>query len=44
MVTSPSALSGHGPLGDLRSNGFDVFDKGDRVIFKGGVHARLNQQ
>ena len=42
-VTSPSALSSQTSVGDLQSKGFDVFDKGDRVVFKGGVHARLNQ-
>ena len=43
-VTSPTALSSRTSAGDLQSKGFDVFDKGDRVVFKGGVHARLNQQ
>jgi lipopolysaccharide export system protein LptC len=43
MVTGPSALAGETPVGDVQSNGFDVFDKGGRVVFKGGVHARLNQ-
>lgn len=42
-VTSPSALQGETPVGDVQSRSFDVFDKGDRVVFKGGVHARLNQ-
>jgi lipopolysaccharide export system protein LptC len=42
-VTSPSALASQTSVGDLQSKGFDVFDKGDRVVFKGGVHARLNQ-
>jgi lipopolysaccharide export system protein LptC len=42
-VTSPSALSSHTSSGDLQSNAFDVFDKGDTMVFKGGVHARLNQ-
>lgn len=42
-VTSPSALSSRTSAGDVQSKGFDVFDKGDRVVFKGGVHARLNQ-
>jgi lipopolysaccharide export system protein LptC len=41
-VTSPAALSSRTPAGELRSNGFDVFDKGDTLVFKGGVHARLN--
>jgi lipopolysaccharide export system protein LptC len=42
-VTSPTALASQTPVGDLKSNSFDVFDKGDRVVFKGGVHARLKQ-
>jgi hypothetical protein len=29
-------------MGDLQSTGFDLFDRGDRAVFKGGVHARLN--
>lgn len=40
-VTGPGALASQTPVGDLKSGSFDVFDKGDRVIFKGGVHARL---
>jgi lipopolysaccharide export system protein LptC len=43
VVTSQTALSSQTQSGDLQSNSFDVFDKGDKVIFKGGVHARLNQ-
>jgi lipopolysaccharide export system protein LptC len=43
MVTSPTALSSQTQAGNLQSNSFDVFNKGDRVVFKGGVHARLNQ-
>lgn len=43
MVTSPAALSSQTPMGDLQAKGFDVYNKGDRVVFKGGVHARLNQ-
>jgi lipopolysaccharide export system protein LptC len=42
LVTGPAALSSQTPVGDLQSRSFDVFDKGDRVVFKGGVHARLN--
>ena len=42
-VTSPTALSSQTAAGAMQSNSFDVFDKGDRVVFKGGVHARLNQ-
>jgi lipopolysaccharide export system protein LptC len=42
-VKGASALSSQTPVGNVKSGSFDVYDKGDRVIFKGGVHARLNQ-
>lgn len=42
MVTSPTSLNSSTSSGQLQANSFDVFDKGDRVVFKGGVHARLN--
>ncbi len=41
-VTSPSALASQTAAGRMNANSFDVFDKGDRLIFKGGVHSRLN--
>ena len=41
-VTGPTALAAKGGPGDVNAQSFDVFEKGDRVIFKGGVHARLN--
>jgi lipopolysaccharide export system protein LptC len=42
-VNGTGALASRTPVGDVKSGSFDVYDKGDRVIFKGGVHARLNQ-
>ena len=42
VVNGAGAIDSHTPLGALNSKSFDVYDKGDRVIFKGGVHARLN--
>ena len=42
VVSGPEALTSQTPVGDLKSRSFDVFDKGNRVVFKGGVHARLN--
>ena len=42
VVKGVSALSSRTPVGDVKSGSFDVYDKGNRVIFKGGVHARLN--
>ncbi|MGI8840214.1 MAG: LPS export ABC transporter periplasmic protein LptC [Caulobacteraceae bacterium] len=43
VVKGTSVLTSQTPVGDVKSGSFDVYDKGDRVIFKGGVHARLNQ-
>ncbi|MGH6986092.1 MAG: LPS export ABC transporter periplasmic protein LptC [Caulobacteraceae bacterium] len=42
MVTGEGPLAGKTPMGEVKSRRFDVYDKGDKVIFKGGVHARLN--
>ena len=42
-VTGPKAIQGQTSMGSVKSGSFDVYDKGDRVIYKGGVHARLNQ-
>ncbi len=42
VVNGADAIDSRTPLGTLNSKSFDVYDKGDRVIFKGGVHARLN--
>lgn len=41
-VRGPATLAGRTALGEVRSHGFDVTNKGDRVVFRGGVHARLN--
>ncbi len=42
LVSGPASLAGQTSVGDVKSNSFDVFDKGDRVVFKGGVHTRLS--
>ncbi len=41
-VTGPHAVATDPGQGAIQSKSFDVYDKGDKVIFKGGVHARLN--
>jgi len=41
-VVGPQALQSQSDTGALQSRSFDVYDKGDRMVFKGGVHARLN--
>jgi lipopolysaccharide export system protein LptC len=42
-VVGGAPLSSRSQLGNLTSSRFNVYDKGDRVVFKGGVHARLDQ-
>jgi lipopolysaccharide export system protein LptC len=42
QVSGAAALANQTTQGAVKSNSFDVYDKGNRVIFKGGVHARLN--
>ena len=41
-VSGPRALANDPLQGAIQSKTFEVEDKGDRVIMKGGVHARLN--
>lgn len=36
-------INGQTAMGNVRAGSYDVSNKGDRVIYKGGVHARLNQ-
>jgi len=43
-VSGPRALANDPLQGAIQSKTFEVEDKGDRVIMKGGVHARLNAQ
>jgi lipopolysaccharide export system protein LptC len=43
-VTGPAALASQTDVGVVNSKSFDVYDKGNKVIFKGGVHARLNRR
>ncbi|MEO8812101.1 MAG: LPS export ABC transporter periplasmic protein LptC [Caulobacteraceae bacterium] len=42
VVNGAGSLASETPVGDVAARSFDVYDKGDRVILKGGVHARLN--
>lgn len=45
--TATGELSGSGPiqglgsLGEINAKSYAVYDKGERMIFKGGVHARI---
>jgi lipopolysaccharide export system protein LptC len=42
-VTGDMAMIGEGPVGAVTSKSYSVFDKGDRMVFKGGVSARINR-
>lgn len=41
QVTGPKPLAGASSSGAVEAQSFQAYDKGDRVVFKGGVHARL---
>jgi lipopolysaccharide export system protein LptC len=41
-VEGPGALGAQSGQNSVTSNSYNVYNKGDRVIFKGGVHARLS--
>lgn len=35
-------VKGSGALGEITAKSYGVYDKGDRMVFQGGVHTRLN--
>jgi len=37
-------VQGSGSLGEITAKSYGVYDKGDRMVFKGGVHTRLDSQ
>ena len=41
-LVGPGTIQGTGPLGDITAKSYGVYDKGGRMVFKGGVHTRLN--
>ena len=40
-VVGQSQVQGDGPLGQLNAKSYSVEDKGDRLVFRGGVKARV---
>lgn len=42
-VTGDTDMMGEGPVGQVASHSYSVYEKGDRVVFKGGVKARINR-
>jgi lipopolysaccharide export system protein LptC len=43
-VTGESTMNGEGPSGQVQSQAYSVYDKGDRIVFRGGVRARFERQ
>ncbi|MBL8643389.1 MAG: LPS export ABC transporter periplasmic protein LptC [Rhodospirillaceae bacterium] len=41
-ATSRAAVQSQGPFGELSAQGFDLYDKGERVVFLGPAHLTLN--
>ena len=37
-------IHGAGPLGEIDAKSYGVYDKGERMVFKGGVHTRMNSK
>jgi lipopolysaccharide export system protein LptC len=42
-VDGPKPVTGTGPSGVIDAQGFTIYDKGARVVFRGEVHSRLNR-
>ena len=43
-TTGETALQGEGPTGQVQSNAYSVYDKGDRIIFRNGVKTRIDRK
>lgn len=43
-IVGSGPIQGSGSLGEISAKSYAVYGKGDRVIFKGGVHTRLDRK
>ncbi len=43
QVTGDQGVQGQGPLGRIAASSYGVYDGGRRMVFKGGVRARIDQ-
>ena len=43
-LVGSGSIQGSGSLGEINAKSYGVYDKGDRMVFKGGVHTRLDKQ
>jgi lipopolysaccharide export system protein LptC len=43
-VVGSGPIQGSGSLGEIDAKSYAVYGKGERMVFKGGVHSRLNRK
>ena len=43
-LVGPGPIHGTGTLGEINAKSYGVYDKGDRMVFSGGVHTVLNSK
>ena len=43
QVSGNSGVKGHGPLGQIVASSYGVYDRGQRIVMKGDVHAHIVQ-
>jgi lipopolysaccharide export system protein LptC len=43
-IAGSGPIQGSGSLGEIRAQSYSVIDKGQRMIFRGGVHTRLDRK
>ena len=43
-IVGSGPIQGSGSLGEISGKSYAVYDKGNRVVFKGGVHTRLDRK
>ena len=43
VVHGDQGVKGQGPLGQIDASSYAVYDSGKRIVFKGGVHAQIQQ-
>jgi len=44
VITGPGPVQGSGSLGEINAKSYAIYDKGNRVIFRGGVHTRFDRK
>ncbi|NEX93398.1 LPS export ABC transporter periplasmic protein LptC [Caulobacter sp. 17J65-9] len=44
VISGNAPIQGQGPLGQISASSYAIYDQGARVVFKGGVRARLEQR